>query len=509
MAHQVETPRRYRPLQHLVAGSWWLLLLIVSLFTTPLSWTEDSAINPDGVTLPASVYAPLLKTETLTLSLADVLTRIQTDNLYIQQQQTQVGIARANFALKLIDPLPSVNASYTLTDFDGVIQLFGSQTIPVKQTVHEPRIDASLTVGLGGKQLWNILQARRDVQASKALLAGTLQQQLATATRNFYTWQEAHLIQQAASTALNAANEDVRSAEKRYQAGVGTKLAVMQSQAQQALRQQERFASLKQVAVAEETLLNQLNLPITTRLQPAQLGARKIQLIHGPAIIETNVDWLSQLLQHHPEMERLDKEERALRWQSRSILSTVLPDVTVSAYRGGRGPQLNNLGRITGAALSVQTSLGNKLGLELPAEYIGARRLTKAKQTEIGLARRNLQSQVMQALLESQRAEHTITAAQARKQSAKEAYRLAQARQTVGVGTTLDTLTAATDHSQAMANAATAVMDYNRAQVDLLEALGQVTPQSLNQGIHLDSTGQLQPPPTKNSLTSKKDQPSS
>lgn len=480
------------------------VLLCLSLLFTPAATAQidpaykldlndnQAEMGTEHRQLPASIYTPLLKTSVISLGLPDLLARLQAENLYIQQQETQLSVARANFAAQLIDPLPDVNARYSRTSFDGVIQLFGDQTIPVEQTVHEPRIDASVTLGLGGRQLWNILQARRDIQAQKAFLRETLQQQLANGTREFYNWHEAYLTQQAAEDALTASNEDLRRAEGRFRAGVGTKLEVMQTQSQVALRQQERFTRQKQLAEAEEALLNRLNLPIYTQLIPADTQAGTKILIHQPLQVDNN-QWLESILNNHPEMVRLDKEERALRWQSRSILSTVLPDVTLSAYRGGRGPQLNNLGRITGTAVSIQTTLGNKLGLALPTQYIGARRLTDAKQVEIELAKRNLQSQVMQAILECQRAEKTLTAATSRQQAAAEAYRLATARQRVGVGTTLDTLTAASENSLAQANAATAIMDVNRAQVSFLEALGLITPNHLLYGVRLDERGEATP----------------
>ncbi len=446
-------------------------------------------LDTQPVTLPDSLYTPLLKTDTLTVDLASILQRVQTDNLYIQLQDTQRQVAQANFATKLIDPLPNVNAVYSRNKFDGVIQLFGNQTLPVEQTIIEPTIRYDQTLELGGKQIWDSLQARQDYKAAKAQLKATTQQQLAAATKEFYDWHEAYYLYDVRQSGLTAANELLRKNEARFDGGVGTKLEVMQALAQQAERAQQRFLALKQLATAEEILLNRLNLPVNVRLQPTQLANQKhagVQATGSPA-------WVQTVINQHPDMERLEREVDALRWQSRSVLSTIAPQLNLSAYTGYRGPTHDQLQRITGAGFTLQTTVGNKLGLLMPTAYVGARKLTASKKTEREAKHRELESLILQALLESRRADATVTAAQAQEGAAKEAYRLANARQKAGVGTQLDVLDASDRWQQAQGASVTALMDYNRAQIQLLEALGKAEPDTLLYGAHVNAAGQLAP----------------
>ena len=69
--------------------------------------------------------------------------------------------------------------------------------------------------------------------------------------------------------------------------------------------------------------------------------------------------------------------------------------------------------------------------------------------------------------------------------SAQESYRLALGRYKAGVGIQLDVLSAESSLSEARSTLIQAVVDFNKAQIQLLEAVGAVSPKTLVEGYSL------------------------
>jgi len=98
---------------------------------------------------------------------------------------------------------------------------------------------------------------------------------------------------------------------------------------------------------------------------------------------------------------------------------------------------------------------------------------------------RDIENQVMTAFLSSENFKGAIEAAQQEIASAEESYELAVGRFRAGYGINLDVLDAEEVLATARTNLVQAVLDYNQAQVQLVEAIGQVDPATLTQGISL------------------------
>ncbi len=123
------------------------------------------------------------------------------------------------------------------------------------------------------------------------------------------------------------------------------------------------------------------------------------------------------------------------------------------------------------------------MGAAIPLDYRERRLAAHRQEVAIRQRLRDLQSQVIKAFLDSRAAARSILTSREALLASQEAYRLAMGRFKAGLGINLDVLNAQTDLTTARTRITDAILDFNRAQVNLLEALGETSTNALTQGL--------------------------
>lgn len=446
-----------------------------------------TSAHPEDTTpeiTPVILSATLIKTQDLPLSLAQTLTAVEAQNLSLRSEQTGEKIQKARYYQALSEFLPDFDAFYTHRRFGGVIQIFGNQTLQIYQTSIEPGMTASLRVWPGGKTVFDALAAHRRVRASQSLVRETHQQQLAAAAAEYYTLLQAQLQRVFAQKSLDEAHEQTAITQARYEAGVGTRLEILQAQTVQARRERQLIDAQNAISLGEQALLNRLNLDPEVHITPDLADAFTHRLVPDAVTPERLIQ---SAMAAHPVLKRLHQQRQALKWQGRSILAEAIPSVDVNANVSYRGPAYDALGLTRFAGLSVQTTLGDRLGLAIPTRWLEAHRQIQQLQLQQQQAMRDIEAQVVSAFLDSQSAASAIEAVREERRAAEEGYRLAVGRYKAGVGIHLDVIAAESALSDARAQLVQAVADFNRAQIRLLQAAGLASRQALIDGVSADA----------------------
>lgn len=460
----------------------------------PQSLTGPSSVETGANTAEAPGFlleASLVKHETFPINLETVLKLVADQNLRIAREEMSKKAVKARFYQSLADFLPDFNGQYDHRRFQGVVQLFGNDTLVIRQTVIEPGFLVSHRVYPGGKRIFDALVARKRVNAAKSLVKETYQEQLARAAEDYYILLGAQIGRDFALQSLKEAREQLALSEARFQAGLGTRLDVMQAKTQEAQRLRNVINANALIGKAEQVLLNRLNLDPDISLVPWKLDAEIRRLVPESIPSDTLV---YTALENNPTLARLSEEVKALKWQARSVLSEVVPAVDLNYANTYRGPRIDQLGLTRAGGLSITTTLGNDLGAEIPLRWLESNRLTKQKQLEKKAAIRDLETRVINAHLDSLAFRSAIEAAREERAAAEESFRLAQGRFRAGVGINLDVIAAEASLSNARSQLVRSVVDFNRAQIQLLEALGKVSPQTIRNGI---TQTELREPETK------------
>ncbi len=449
----------------------------VSSSSSDKAVSEKTVLNrqPDIV-----LQGTLLKTESFPIDLKTVLQLTEDQNLLIARQRLGTKIEKSRFYQDLAGFLPDFKGFYDHRRFQGVVQLFGNQTLAIRQTVIEPGMSLSHRLYPGGKRIFDALASRRRVNASQSLVKETYQQQLARAVEGYYDLLGAQYLEEFARKSLAEAEAQMAVDEARLKAGVGTRLEVMLSKTAEAKRRREWIDANNGIVKAEQALLNRLNLDVNIHLLAEPSDATIHRLLASDLPSETLI---AQALKKHPALHRLRQELKSMKWESRSVLSEMVPSVDLNAAMSYRGPHFNQLGLNRSGGFSVQTSFGDGLGLAIPTRWLEKHRLVKQKLLEQQAQIRDIESAVINAHLDSQSFEQAITASKEEKSAAEESLRLSLGRYKAGVGIQLNVLKAEASLSSARSAWVQSVIDFNKAQIQLLEALGEVSKKTLLQGL--------------------------
>lgn len=446
----------------------------------------------EGRTLLGTVLtASVVKIQEYPIDLPVVLKLVEAQNLFLQDFTYNAKIANNLFYRSVAEMLPDIQGTYTQSRFQGVVQVFGSQTIPVYQTRIVPQATAIWLVNPGGKDVFTALAAKQRARGAKFQLNQTLQEQLAQAAIEYY-----ELIAAGVNVANTRANiQEVQSQvalnDARLKAGVGTKLDLERAKTQLIEREQALITNENDLAKAQQILLNRLNMDPDVALIPPQVKAQAHILIP----LTTNTKQLvNKAIDNNPSLKVIEQEVRALSYEGKSVLSGIVPSVTLQTYINGTGPEISKLGLGRFGGIFVQANLLDKLGTAIPLDY-RTKRLQVAQQ-KIRLAEqiRTVQTDVINSFLDSRAGAQSIFTAQEQLNVAEESYRLAFGRYKAGLGINVDVLTAQNDLALARGLVVRAIFDFNEAQVRLLQAIGEVsTPHILN-GMKADAFTQNSKP---------------
>ncbi|MCE3236509.1 MAG: TolC family protein [Vampirovibrio sp.] len=451
---------------------------VTPLEQAPITMYDEKVISEGSALLNKVLTGTVVKIQEFPIDLPTVLKLVETQNLLLERDRLGSKIQSNLYYRSLSELLPDLQGTYNQSRFQGVVQVFGSQTVPVYQTRIVPQLTARWTIYPGGQDIFNSLAARQRAIGAKAQVVSTLQDQLTLAANEYYQLLAAGIQVANINLSIQEVQGQVDLNEARVKAGVGTKLDLERARSQLVAREQALIIAENDLAKAQQALLNRLNLDPSVGLVPPKVVAQPRPLV--PLSVTTE-QLVGRAIQNNPNLKITQSEIEALKWEGRAVLSRLLPAVTLQTYINGTGPEIDKLGLGRFGGIALQADLLDNLGTSIPLDY-RTKRLQVKQQTVQKLQQvRDIQSEVINAYLDSRASAKSVFAAQEQLAVAQEAYRLAFGRFRAGLGINVDVLDAQTTLRDARTVVVRAILDFNQAQVRLLDALGEVsTPNILN-----------------------------
>ncbi len=445
---------------------------IQALEQQPIHLFDEQKLEEGRSLLNKVLTASVVKVQEYPVDLPTVLKLVEKQNLFLQDSTINAKVENNRFFRSVSDLLPDVTGTYNQSRFQGAIQIFGSQTLQVFQTRLVPQATASWVINPGGRDVFTALAFKQRAREAKYLLNQTLQEQLTQATIEYY-----ELIAAGVNVANVRANiQEVQSQvalnAARLKAGVGTKLDLERARSQLIEREQELITAENALAKAQQNLLSRLNLDPDVALLPPQVRAEARILI--PLNVDTQ-QLVDRAMEKNPTLKAIQQEIRALGYEGKAVLADAIPTVTLQAYINGTGPEIDKLGLGRFGGFAVQSTLFNGLGTSLPLDYRTRRLLVAQQKVRLKEQERAIQTDVINAFLDSRAGAKSIFTAQELLGVAEEAYRLSFGRYKAGLGINVDVLNAQTALALARVRVVRAIFDFNEAQVRLLKAIGEVT----------------------------------
>lgn len=421
--------------------SWPVLLCVCILAGRASAWSEKAVPEKAKPMETLQLKAVLTRTEDYPVDLTTILKLVDQQNLLIAQTRIDVKITRNIMFQRAATLLPSVEGSLVQSRLDGATQVFGCDVFRVVRNTVQPQVAASMLVHPGGKALYEILAARQRQQVAKVQLQETYQQQLARAAEEYYRFLTAQLKRDAVLKGMTEIQEQVNLNQARFKVGKGTYLEVMQARTSLARQKRLLKEADSAIVLAEQALLNRLNLDPEIHLVSTEADTALRSLVKENASLG---ELISKALSTHPAIQRFQDELKALGLDYKVIRAELIPSVTLRTYLNGTGPTWDNLSRSNFAGFTVNMNLLQNLGLQIPLRMQEKRQEIEKKVLAGKAVVRDVQSQVTTAYLNSQNYAEAISAAREELASAEEAYQLALGRYKSGFGINLDVLNAET-----------------------------------------------------------------
>lgn len=464
------------------------------------------AAPPEAKVQPIALRASLIRTSTYPINLATVLKLVADQNLPLAQSRKNVEVLQSRLRQSQVSLLPNITGSLSENwqyGRQGIISGSGGGFITSGNTAGgqasggfgrgtgrsggvqhfvQTQIGASWTLYPGGRQVYQILADKRRRISADYLLKGTYQEQLANAVQEYYKLLAAYQQKGVIMRSMLNAGEQMRLNQAKVSVGKGIPLDLSQAKTYYAQQQSSLVQAESAILTAEQNLLNRLNLDPVIHLTPDEQDSLKRALVPDVYSVERLI---AHAVQVNPSVRSGAEELKALGYDYKTVRSDLIPSITLNASIRGSGSQITDMQRSETIGFNINANLLQNMGLLTPYQMQERRKLIEQRVLMQKQLVRDIQSQVMTAFLNSENYETGIEAALQALASAEESYQLATGRLRAGYGVYLDVLTADVQLATARNNLAQAILNYNQAQVQLVQAVGLATPVTLAQGLQL------------------------
>ncbi len=410
------------------------------------------------------------------LAFAEVATATLQNNLQLRVAMLDVAVAEAQLAQArgAKNPQVSVSGSYTRSQERPGQTLtfpnpFGPTPPEITVTLTPPdpnmlavRLGVEFPLYTGGRLEAQIALAEANLHGARAVFARTAQLVVFSAEQTYLQILLAQENVTAARRTLAQAEESLRVARARVQAGAAPEFDMLQAEVAVAGARQGLVRAQTAVQNAQAELNALLNLPLATSLDPTDtLEPRPV-----PGTLEAAI---ARATRERPELAELRARMDAARAAIDLAASGARPNVVLGAYYDVGGSP-SNLSGAWSVTLAVTLSLSDG-GITRERIREAELRLEQLKVLEAQTKQR-IELEVRQAWLALDQAAAEVTAATSGVEQGREAARIAGVRYQAGVGTSLELLSAQAALAQAELALASARFNQNVGRVRLILAAG-------------------------------------
>ncbi len=477
-----------------------LPILLASLLIMPVCQAEEPGMEPQmGETAPAAqsdnaaptessdevtvmvLKGTLSKTGNKELNLRDALEIAAGENPTLLAAKDAINESRAVYQTRLAELLPDLELTYVQSHFNGAIQPFGDTLLDVDRQSYNPQLLFRFPIFQGGRRLFAVRAAKRTLEAQQASAEQTVQETLRQTALNYYELKRQLDGIAIARKQLEETQAQLNINQARLEAGTGTRLDVLQSQAQVAQANQQLLEAVRLAETAAARLNELLALPAFVSVVPEEQGQQMQTLVPANTDYQKLVDLA---LEHRPELLAIDKQIASLAEIRKVAWSAALPEVVLQYRVGGIGPTIGG----------IENYHENAFGLDFTFRNLLVSALTRYKENSAQIqgllhqreaVKNSIARQVAEFLLQALTQQAKVNSVRAELTASQQALDDAMERLNVGVGRNIDVLDAETRLTQSRTNMSRTILEFNQAQVNLVYALGLASVDSLTQGLQL------------------------
>ncbi len=440
------------------------LVALAGCSAGPREWERSWLPEP----VPYAAKGQPVVEGTQPIDLPTVMRLAGANSLDVAWVREKVHEAHARRTLATERFLPTVGGAFTYKRHEGVTQATDGTFVDVEKQQTFGGGQGTLSWQLG-EAVYETLATSRRLEGARAGLAAAERTAVLDAAIAYFDLVRETMKAQVAEDSAKAAEKMAADLKVGVDAGHGFQGDVLRARVRAAdsrLARSRATASAKQASIR---LVSLLRLSPGIDLVPVEEAPARLALVPEGM---READWIAQALASRPEVRAAEAEAAATRHEaSAAVYAPLVPDVQGSASGGQLGDTLGNSGDTADYAVSVGWKVGPGGLFDL-----GRRDLTVAKrgqaEVELALVRQRVVDEVRQARAALSNRAEQLALADDEVKDAAEALRLNEERRKAGMGLPLELLEAQVALARAQADQATALADYDQAQLRLLLSSG-------------------------------------
>ena len=414
------------------------------------------------------------------LGLTEILNLAEVNNPNLKAIGSQVDQAKSNLRAQLAQWYPTLSLnSGALPSYS-----FGqsNQENPQTRTDQSGRIsrdgfDATLSVqyALINPQRVPLVAAARDqYEKAKYQYVVSLRDLRLQAAQAYFDLQQADDQVRIGQESVRASLVSLRDSKARFQAGVATKLEVLEAETQLARDQQLLANGLAAQSIARRALAALLDLPFS--VTPTAKDSARVMGVWNASLSESIVAAFS----FREELDQAILDISIANSQANSALGAVQPFLSVFTNFGYNqfNGQTGNITGIESSGNQYETTFGARLSWSIfdggaaAASSRQAKQLAQQNRYQFSQRRDGIRQEVETSFYELEKNNRDIITTSREGISAREALRLARLRFQAGVTTQREVVDNQRDLTNAEVRYSNAVTDYNKRLVELSRRTG-------------------------------------
>ena len=417
------------------------------------------------------------------VGLAEVETLAEVNNPNLKAIASQVAQAQSNLRAQISLWYPQLSLkggalpTYTTgqqysSAFTGTGQQVGNTT----SSIWRMQADLEASWGLINPSRTPTIAAARDQfeQAKNKYLIGLRDLRL-QADKLYFALQDADEQVRIGQESVRSSQVSLRDARARFQAGVDTKLAVLQAETQLARDQQLLTTALAQQSIARRNLAQLLNLP--QDITPTARDASRVLGTWIPSLQESIVAayaFREELDQALLDISVANSNANAALAQVQPFLNIVntLSTGRTKGYEFVQAPIPGETGWNVNNTLGLTFNWAIYDGGRASAEYRRNKEIAEQSRFSFADRRNQVRQEVEESFYNLERNNRNITTTSREVISARESLRLARLRFQAGVTTQREVVDTQRDLTQAEVRYSTAIADYNTSLAELRRRTG-------------------------------------
>ncbi len=490
--------------------------------------------GPDKL-IPLAGKLPPIRLEAMynePVNLKDCLSYAILHNLPIRISEAGMTSQKWLFVSQAGGFLPNINMQF-LQQLQSGSSLVGG-VIPL--SFHTPFTNAQVLgqqyLFKGGSVLFGTLQALHQFRAARAQYHGSINDNLMTVGLGYYNLLLQQTLLQIQIRAVDVSRAQLVLNRQLEHAGTGTRFNVLQSETQLASDEQNLLNQQVVFRIAAINLATLMNLNLGVNIVPSDSEVKKVRLIDSALDINRLINIA---ILNRPELKQYQELRLAARRNMQLQAAPLYPQFQMFGTIAGNGatlqshhvvipgqlelvalpnvissgppaattssaPLAGNVPIYQAGVTETRPSLGDRqmrksytMGMQCNWNFSGmgvpnigniesAKALARQTTLQANQQLLAVLQQVRTSYLNSQTAERLVDVSSKAVVSSSEQLRLARVRLANGVGTNIDVLQAQQVWVQALVNKASAIIQYNNAQVQLLRDIGIITVDALTSG---------------------------